>query len=71
MGGAAQALGLGFLAIDYATLPDGRALLWEANPHFRLTPWRQDLLPVKRRAWRRQGRIQTGIEEFFRRLLRS
>ena len=32
---AVHVLGLGFAAVDYATLGDGAIVLWEANPFFR------------------------------------
>lgn len=36
---AARALELDFAAIDYASFPDGRCVLWEANPFFGLAHW--------------------------------
>jgi hypothetical protein len=41
---AARALGLDACAIDYASLADGRIVLWEANPFFYLAPRRHYLL---------------------------
>lgn len=66
---ATRALGLDFVAIDYATRPDGSVVLWEANPYFSLPRWYRNLLPVKRRLWRRHARFHEAIATFFETLL--
>ena len=45
---AARALGLGYLAIDYASHADGSVVLWEANPYPWLPSWRMAMLPGER-----------------------
>lgn len=45
---AGAALGLAFLAFDYASLPDGSIVIWEANPHPFLSSPRGTILPITR-----------------------
>lgn len=45
---AVAALGLHVAAIDYASLPDGEVVLWEANPYVHLPPWRHAVLAEER-----------------------
>jgi hypothetical protein len=46
---ATRALGVDTAAIDYATLPDGSIVLWEANPYVHLPPWQHAVLARERR----------------------
>ncbi len=65
---ASQALGLAFVAIDYADLADGRAVLWEANPHFHLPPVEQMFLPAQRRLAERNSVLEEGVADFLEEL---
>lgn len=62
---AARALGLGFVALDYSVLADGRVVFWEANPYPWLTPWRHAILPGRRRLGRRSDRVFSALGRFF------
>jgi hypothetical protein len=66
---AADALGLEFIAIDYATLSDGSPVLWEANPYFALPAWHKGLLVRERRLKMRYKRIHEAVRSFFADLL--
>lgn len=48
MRAAVRALGLDLAAIDYSSLPDGRIVLWEANPYFDLPHRSKALLAASR-----------------------
>lgn len=50
---AVAALGIHVAAIDYATLPDGDVVLWEANPYPSLPPWHHAVLAGPRRVQQR------------------
>ena len=50
---AVAALGLDFAAVDYSILPDGRPVIWEANPYFYLPSGRQSVFSAERQAVRR------------------
>lgn len=66
---AARALDLGFVALDYSVLADGEVVFWEANPHPWLTPWRQGILPSRRRLRERADRVFSALARFFAELL--
>jgi hypothetical protein len=61
---AAAALGLDYLAIDYATLPGGRVILWEANPYFYLPPLAHLALPRQRHTADRLASFYGAIADF-------
>lgn len=61
---AVRALGLHFAAIDYADLPDGGAILWEANPHFRLPRVEEMYLRGPRRIRERHERLFRELGDF-------
>lgn len=50
---AVSALGLDFAAVDYAILPDGELIIWEANPFFYLPPGTASVMSSERQAVRR------------------
>ncbi|KCZ60027.1 hypothetical protein [Hyphomonas chukchiensis] len=50
---AVAALGLDFAAVDYSILPDGRPVIWEANPYFYLPSGQQSVFSAERQAVRR------------------
>lgn len=52
---AVAALGLHMAAIDYASLPGGEVVLWEANPYVHLPPWRHAVLAEERHIRERTG----------------
>lgn len=52
---AVAALGLHMAAIDYASLPGGDVVLWEANPYVHLPPWRHAVLAEERHIRERTG----------------
>ena len=58
---AARALGLGYLAIDYASHADGSVVLWEANPYPPLPAWRKAMLPGERQI---QAKYNITYERF-------
>jgi hypothetical protein len=68
---AASALGLEFAAIDYSSFGDGSVILWEANPHFTLRHWRNDIdvWPGWRRLEQRYASFGVALATFFRTLL--
>ncbi len=66
---AAHALGQEFTAIDYSETADGGLVLWEANPHFALPPWRKAVLARARRLRERIASYHDSIAAFFARLL--
>lgn len=47
---AVAALGLDFAAVDYSILPDGRPVIWEANPFFHLPDGKESVLSAERQA---------------------
>lgn len=53
---AVAALGLHMAAIDYASLPGGEVVLWEANPYVHLPPWHHAVLAEERHIRERTGR---------------
>ena len=61
---AAKALGLDYLALDYATSADGRIALWEANPYFFLPPLTHSMLPMERESERRYAAIYEAVGDF-------
>lgn len=65
---AARVLGLEFVAFDYATFADGRAILWEANPYFFLHDAGRSVLPRARRTAERTYRHYDHLRTFFSRL---
>jgi hypothetical protein len=66
---AVRALGFDFAGIDYASLADGRVMLWEANP-YQYIPGHDDyLLPVERRFEERYEALCGALAAFFTRLL--
>ena len=58
---AARALGLGYLAIDYACHVDGSVVLWKANPYPWLPSWRMAMLPGERQI---QSNFRIAYERF-------
>lgn len=50
---ASRALGLDFMAVDYASMPDGSVWVWEANPFFWLPHGSKSVLAKERQAVRR------------------
>ncbi|HET9063152.1 MAG TPA: hypothetical protein VFO62_07685 [Candidatus Binatia bacterium] len=52
---AVAALGLHMAAIDYASLPGGEVVLWEANPYVHLPPWHHAVLADERHIRERTG----------------
>ncbi len=50
---AVRVLGLHFAAIDYSIRPDGRVILWEANPFFCLPNGRRSVMAPQRQAVKR------------------
>jgi hypothetical protein len=66
---AAAALELGHVAFDYATFPDGRVILWEANPYFALEPWQEAMLTRWRRTRERTPSFYEAIGDLFAELL--
>lgn len=65
---AAQALGLGFAAIDYSVFADGRVCLWEANPYHYVPGPRSYVLPEQRRFQERYDAFCRALGAFFARL---
>lgn len=65
---AARALNLDFVALDYSVLADGDVVFWEANPYPWLTPWRQGILPSRRKLRERSDRIFSALARFFAQL---
>lgn len=47
---AVKALGLDFAAVDYSIQPDGRIIVWEANPYFWLPDGKASVLSRRRNA---------------------
>ncbi len=66
---AARALDLDFAAIDYATLPDGRPLLWEANPYDPLPGPTRSCLAQQRGLRSRRDSFYRALARFFRGLI--
>lgn len=66
---AMTALGLDFGAIDYATMPDGRPILWEVNPYFYLPSVRKACMPRQRKLKERYDTISMAMRDFFHSLL--
>lgn len=66
---AAHVLGFGWAAIDYATLADGNAVLWEANPFPHIRGPSGFVLPVERRLSEREPVVRHSYSQFFRDLL--
>ena len=62
-------LGLGFAAVDYARLADGRLVLWEANPHPSMPVWHTQALSVPRGLRRRWNRLHRAALDFIADLL--
>lgn len=48
--GAVKVLGLDFAAVDYSIQPDGRIIVWEANPYFWLPDGKASVLSRQRNA---------------------
>lgn len=65
---AARALGLEFVALDYAVRADGRVVLWEANPYPWLTRWQRGILPTRRRLRDRNARLFDALAGFLGRV---
>jgi hypothetical protein len=65
---AVAALGLHIAAIDYATLPDGSVMLWEANPYIHLPPWNHAVLAEVRHVRERTARQMEVIVDWLGRL---
>lgn len=66
--GAVAALGLHVAAIDYASLPDGGVVLWEANPYVHLPPWHHSVLAEPRGIRERTARHVEGFTRWLERL---
>jgi hypothetical protein len=66
---ACRTLGLEIAAIDYSTCADGRAVLWEANPHFALHMWPFNVLEGPRRVRERWQKYHRLMVDYFRCLL--
>jgi len=65
---AVSALGLHMAAIDYASLPGGDVVLWEANPYVHLPPWRHAVLAEERHIRERTGHQIEVITAWLERL---
>jgi len=63
---AAETLGLQYLAIDYCGLPDGRVILWEANPYHLLMPLRDSAAWRERRLHDHYPLIYDTLIKFLR-----
>jgi hypothetical protein len=66
---AARALGLDFVAIDYARHADGRVVLWEANPYQYLPGRAEAMLPRLRRFEARHRAFCRALSRYFGDLL--
>jgi glutathione synthase/RimK-type ligase-like ATP-grasp enzyme len=65
---AVAALGLHIAAIDYASLPGGEVVLWEANPYVHLPPWRHAVLADERHIRERTGHQVEVVTAWLERL---
>jgi hypothetical protein len=65
---AVAALGLHVAAIDYASLPDGGVVLWEANPYFHLPPWQHGVLAGPRGVQQRTAHQMEVVVDWLERL---
>ena len=65
---AVAALGLHFAAIDYASLPDGSVILWEANPYIHLPPWDHAVLAEVRHVRERTEQQLAVVADWLSRL---
>jgi hypothetical protein len=68
---AAAALGLGWVALDYATLSDGTTILWEANPYPHIPPLAKGLLAGRRRLPERASLQLQAFGRFFEGFMRG
>ncbi len=63
---AVAVLGLHVAAIDYASLPNGEVVLWEANPYAQLPPWQHgvaaDARRIRERTTRQIDRVVDWLE---------
>ncbi|MCW5963948.1 MAG: hypothetical protein KIT83_07910 [Bryobacterales bacterium] len=66
---AGEALGLEYLAIDYATTADGRPILWEANPYFAMHMFPRPILRGPRQMDKRIARFHDVAHDFIVELL--
>ena len=66
---ALAALGLHVAAIDYASLPDGDVVLWEANPYAHLPPWQHGVAAEARGIRQRTARQVEVVVEWLERLV--
>ena len=66
---AVDTLGMQYAAIDYCSLPDGRVLLWEANPYFQMASLKKAVLWRERRLREHHAVIQDALADFFRGLV--
>jgi hypothetical protein len=66
---AAAALGLEFLAFDYASLPSGELMVWEANPYPYLPSARGHVLGKSRRSEERTRGVYEAFAACFESLL--
>lgn len=64
MAGAARALELDVVALDYSTRADGSVIFWEANPYFALAHWKQSTLPHHRLLERRIEGFTAAYADF-------
>lgn len=65
---AVKVLGLDFAAIDYASLPNGEVVLWEANPYAHLPPWQHGVAADPRRIRERTSRQIEIVVDWLERL---
>lgn len=65
---AVKALGLDFAAIDYASLPNGEVVLWEANPYAHLPPWQHGVAAEARHIRERTSRQIEIVVDWLERL---
>jgi hypothetical protein len=65
---AVKALGLDFAAIDYASLPNGEVVLWEANPYAHLPPWQHAVAAEARHIRERTSRQIEIVVDWLERL---
>jgi len=68
---AGSALGLEFLALDYASLPGGKIVIWEANPYPHIPSTRANILPRTRNSQAKVGNIHLAFARCFESLLVS
>lgn len=68
---AGASLGLEFLAFDFASLPGGNIVIWEANPYPHIPSARGNILPRTRNTQRKVRNVYLAFSRCFESLLGS